>query len=552
MGEEISRQKALVCAVGQALTVADVCAQVVSDAREGDLSVATPGGRVQVRWDDRGQASAMGQLVFFAEFLQTSGLFAHWVAQCPLAYTSPNAPSVQDVLGSWMLSILDGHRRYAHVGSLRGDGVASRILEMKKVIGDDSLRRALSHIAPAPKSTHSDAEREAQQAQVDRAEQWMQQQLMHSVQAALDQPWVLDCDTTIKPLYGHQAGAEVSYNPRKPGRPSHTVHTYWVGNLRLVLHAQLQGGKSHTPTHGLPGLKALLERLPTAQRPQLVRGDCAYGNDTVMRELEALQQPYLFKLKQSAGVKTMVQRLWRGREWVDAGQGWDACADELQLHGWQQRRRVIVLRRPVRLDLALESKPKRGRKRKDPAQAALQFIDKNTPDKVWEYAVLVSNADFPVESMGQLYRDRADCENGFDELKNQWGWGGYTTQDIERCNLSAQAVGLIYNWWSWYVRLANPKARLEAITSRPLLLNAVGRLTQHAGQPRILLTVTHAAEDQVKALIVNIRNGLQRVREAAPQLPIHGRWKALVRYIVDQIIAAATTDMRWKLALGSG
>ena len=29
--------------------------------------------------------------------------------------------------------------------------------------------------------------------------------------------------------------------------------------------------------------------------------------------------------------------------------------------------------------------------------------------------------------------DRCDCENGFDELKNQWGLSGFTTQDITRC-----------------------------------------------------------------------------------------------------------------------
>jgi hypothetical protein len=32
-----------------------------------------------------------------------------------MAYTSPNAPAVVDVLGTWLLSILDGQRRYAHV-----------------------------------------------------------------------------------------------------------------------------------------------------------------------------------------------------------------------------------------------------------------------------------------------------------------------------------------------------------------------------------------------------------------------------------------------------
>lgn len=122
--------------------------------------------------------------------------------------------------------------------------------------------------------------------------------------------------------------------------------------------------------------------------------------------------------------------------------------------------------------------------------------------------MLVTNSPYDVQHMGQLYRDRADCENGFDELKNQWGWGGYSTQDIERCNLSARAVALIYNWWSWYVRLAHPKARLEAITSRPLLPAAVGRITQSGGQRRVLLSLTHAASAQVKALVANVRAGL--------------------------------------------
>ena len=36
----------------------------------------------------------------------------------------------------------------------------------------------------------------------------------------LDKPWVLDIDATVKPLYGRQEGAELGYNPAKPGRPS--------------------------------------------------------------------------------------------------------------------------------------------------------------------------------------------------------------------------------------------------------------------------------------------------------------------------------------------
>ena len=117
MGELAFEQKALVTAVDTALQE-----QQQERAAEA-LRVATPGGRFHVRWDEGGSATALGQLAFFAEFLEVSGLFARWMDGCPMAYTSPNAPAVVDVLGTWLLSILDGQRRYAHV-----TGVSSQII----------------------------------------------------------------------------------------------------------------------------------------------------------------------------------------------------------------------------------------------------------------------------------------------------------------------------------------------------------------------------------------------------------------------------------------
>ena len=42
-------------------------------------------------------------------------------------------------------------------------------------------------------------------------------------------------DSTVKTLYGHQEGAEVGYNPHKPGRPSHAYHTYLLSSVRLMM-----------------------------------------------------------------------------------------------------------------------------------------------------------------------------------------------------------------------------------------------------------------------------------------------------------------------------
>lgn len=511
---------------------------------EPPMNVVTPGGRIQVKWDIKSNATVMGQLAFFCEFLETTGLFDRWIATCPLHYTSPNAPHVRDVLGTWMLSILDGQRRYAHVASLRGDSVAPEVLGMSKIIGDESLRRALAQIAPMPEKNHDAEAQKRQQAQVALADKWMDQALLESAIHALDQAWILDIDTTIKTLFGSQSGAEVSYNPHKPGRPSHAIHTYWIANLRLVLQTHVQAGKSHSAAQTLPGLIELISRLPREKRPKLTRGDCAFGNERVMCELEAIEQPYLFKLKQSSNVKKLIAKQWKESAWRNAGQGWQACEDTLKLTGWTKSRRVIVMRHAIREILVETSNVEsvsgisgKGGKAV-PQQIKLDFIDENDPVKLWEYAVLVTNSEYAVQAMGQLYRDRADCENGFDELKNQWGWGGYSTQDIERCNLSARAVALVYNWWSWYVRLANPGGRLEAITSRPLLLAAVGRRTEHGGQTHILLSVTHAAVGQVKAFVANVRKGLEHVPATAPQLAPLQRWQALVQYIVAEMFAA--------------
>ncbi len=70
--------------------------------------------------------------------------------------------------------------------ALRGDAVAAQALGMHKVVSENALRRALERIDLAASTA------------------WMRPTLTHSVCEALDRPWVLDIDASIKPLYGRQ------------------------------------------------------------------------------------------------------------------------------------------------------------------------------------------------------------------------------------------------------------------------------------------------------------------------------------------------------------
>jgi hypothetical protein len=46
----------------------------------------------------------------------------------------------------------------------------------------------------------------------------------------------------------------VSYNPRKPGLPSHCYHSYMLSDLRVVLRVAMYPADQHNPKHAAAGL----------------------------------------------------------------------------------------------------------------------------------------------------------------------------------------------------------------------------------------------------------------------------------------------------------
>ncbi|MHB1942429.1 MAG: transposase [Acidiferrobacteraceae bacterium] len=478
------------------------------------VGVEAPNGRLHVRWDGESAATPFGQMAFFLEFLHLTGLYERWQTGCPLSYSGPHGSRREDILGTWFLSLLAGHRRYAHMNAIRFDGVMPELLGMDRVVAEDTVRRFLKAIDEPP------------------GMDWLQTHLDACVQPLCSAPWILDVDVTVKPLYGHQEGALLGYNPKKPGRPAHTYHTYQMAGLRLVLGVDVEpGNQSHSNTT-LPGLLKLIDRLPSSQRPYCVRGDAGFGNDAVMTGLEARQIPYLLKLRATKNVKRFVEKVFWSQGWRDAGEGFEGREGELALSGWQKPRRIVVLRRRLKGEVVLSD---------EAHQLALGFVESEVATHRYEYFVLVTDLTQEIRTLAQLYRDRADSENTFDELKNQWAWGGFTTQDLKRCRFNAMAVALIYNWWSLFVRLANPKARLEAITSRPFLLSSVARKTRHGGQQHLVITPSHRYAHLAQAMLTRVSRMLQAwAKTTAEQLNPTAVWARVCEHLMTTL-----TGVNW-------
>lgn len=477
------------------------------------MVVPTAGGLFHVRWAPKAKVSALGGFAFFAQFLESTGVFTRWVTGCPLPRGSNRSHQTRDVLGTALLSVLNGHRRYAHVTALRGDQVNPRLLGMGQVVSEDTLRRALGRL------------------DADAARSWQQEHLLAGLGPLLSRPWVLDVDVTVKPLFGNQDGAELGYNPAKPARPSHTYHTYLMASTRLVLDVEVLPGNQHTAASTRPGLWHFLEKLPRSCWPALLRGDCSYGSEAMMAWPELRGLPYLFKLRRSKRVAELIRTLDLGEGWVDAGQGWEGREATLRLLGWSRSRRVIVLRRPR------PGHTKRvRRRRRDPAQLRIPMEVMELEEPSFEYAVLVTSLPEGIPAIAQRYRDRADAENVFDELKNQWGWSGFTTRDRARCQITARLIAQVYNWWSLFVRLADPQRHHEAITTRPLLLHGVARQTESGGTRFLTITHAHAKAHAVQRFFTAVAALLRRL--ASPTAEHSERGSPLDR-LLEAVFAAA-------------
>lgn len=476
--------------------------EALSPVPERDIeptTIDTFGGRIHVEWDPQAPMTPLGQLGFFVQFLKAADLFEPWVANCPLHYASPHAPSQTDILGTFLLSALAGQKRYAHITTLRSDRVNPRLLGMKQVMSEDSMRRAFLN---APGSD---------------CEAWQRKHLRRTYEPLLSEPYILDVDMQVKPLYGSQEGAVVGYNPKKPGRPAHVYHTYFIARLRLVMDTEVQAGNQQSAQHTQPKLWELIDALPPTARPSFLRGDCVFGNESMLLGCEQRRLHYLFKLRLTKKVKALIQLVAFTPSWSNAGQGWQGVESRLQLSGWSRSRRVIVLRRRL-------EKPRTSARRQGPPQPFLPFDGWVPQAEYYEFAVLVTDLAEEILTLAQHYRDRADAENAFDELHHQWGWGGYTTQDLQRCQITARIVAQVYNWWSIFVRLAFPDKHLEGISSRPLLLYAIGRQTQHAGQTKLLITSPHAKAAAMKSVLTRLSAFLRRLLANAEQLTGLQRW----------------------------
>jgi hypothetical protein len=416
---------------------------------DDDFSFDTYAGKVLIQTSDE-DMTPFGGIVPFAAFLKKSGITEALAASCPVVRTSPNAAPIRDVLVSFLLTCLCDGSRFSHVERLRHDPTLPQLLGIKRIVSSDAFTRLFKRI-PA-----------------DRGRVWISE-AAKKIWSALPQRFILDWDSTVLTRYGNQEGAVVGYNPQKRGRNSHHPLLAVVAGTRLCPYYRLRPGNSHTAGEWVAAMEECLQWI--GRNPWLNRGDLGFCGEEIISWHEQAERPhYLFKLKMTSNVRRMLQRI-REEDWQgEFAHGVLQVAEgRIQLSSWSRPRRVVFGRR-------LQGTV--------PAAKAGAFWDVVKH----EYEAYVTDLS-PEEANGwqivDLYRQRADAENVFDELKNQWGFCGFCSQQQIVTEFSSRLLLLTYNLWNLFMRLLEPGRHVEAIQSRRWFLLMAARMVS-SGRERVV------------------------------------------------------------------
>ena len=293
-------------------------------------TISTLGGDYALKWDDETQMSVNAHAALLSQFAKAGGFFDRLVETCPMRLTSNNAPEVRDLIATVMVSMVNGATRFRHCDRLHGDTATAELFGVGRFMSCDSVRRNFASIPDG------------------KALPWVWRENLRLLQDVVAEDYVADLDPTVKPLYGHQEGAEFGYNPQKPGRPSHCYHTLCIAKLRLTLAVVVHPGNETSGTHSRSMLAEYLGFVSAVKKPRLVRGDVSFGNESVIGDCEEADVRYLFKTKRSKSVRRAFRGLLSDAgAWRDSSDGWQCAERDVRLGSWEKARRMVFARRPA-------------------------------------------------------------------------------------------------------------------------------------------------------------------------------------------------------------
>jgi len=275
---------------------------------------------------------------------------------------------------------------------------------------------------------------------------------------------ILDLDSTVVTVFGHQEQAEVGYNPRYRGKRSYNPLLCLEANSSLLWDTELRPGNAGTWDGSVELLASCFESLPPDTRELRVRADAGFGYNPVLDMLEAWPAQYAVVARLTTGLK----RKLGGLRYEQSNPLWQIAELEHRPQGWSRARRFVIARRPI-----AEAQP-------EPTLFNLAR---------YLYRAWVTNLPLTPAGIWHFYDGRAGMEPRIYELREDFALRKIPTRDFAANALYLEVIRLAYNLVTAFQRtcLPNEWQDLTLRTLRYRLFWLPGELTRPQNRPTLRL-----------------------------------------------------------------
>jgi hypothetical protein len=346
--------------------------------------------------------------------------------------------------------IMLGLDRLETAALLRANGTFQYLTGLPSYPDPQSLRRFLLQAPPDFRE------------QLHRFNDWLLAQFIH--RPAHRSRLILDLDSTVLTVFGHQEGAEVGYNPRYRGKRSYDPLLCVEANSSFLWDTELRCANAGT-WEGSPELLAsCFLSLPADLRELRVRADAGFGFHPVLSVLEQHPAQYAVVARMASGLK----RKLSGLRYARLNPLWEIAECEYRAQGWPQTRRCIVARRPV-----AETEPQ-------PTLFTLQR---------YAYRAWITNLPLTPAGVWHYYDGRAGMERRIRELREDFALRKIPTRAFAANALYLEVVRMAYNLVTAFQQTCVPEAWRDLTLSklRHKLFWLPAELTRPRNRPTLRL-----------------------------------------------------------------
>lgn len=277
---------------------------------------------------------------------------------------------------------------------------------------------------------------------------------------------LLDMDSTVCTIYGHQEGAVKGYNPHAPGKRSYHPLFCFESASGTSLYGLLRHGSAYTSDGILEYLHAFFKRYPSIHYSIEARGDSGFYSKDIVALISQNKVEFAIVADMTSPLKNRVVGLN-----YQSARGFDnrySFAETMyQPMKWDKPYRYSVIRKKL--------------KSEETDQSTLFTIN------AYSYSAIVTNKNLTPANVWKFYNGRVQCERNIRSLKEDYYLGNIPTKQFKANELYLEILLWAYDLIQWFQLLCLPQSEHHKTlaTLRNELLLMPGSFAQH-GSKQIL------------------------------------------------------------------